>query len=309
MAERTEGMTAASAPRHSHDGSYVDWPAIFAGAVAASAIGLLFGAFGATLGLSAISPQVGEGAGGFALVLVGAWVLITLLVSYASGGYIAGRMRRRVDGANADEVAARDSIHGIVVWALGVLVGGWVLTGAIGGAASAVGSTVGAVGQTAAAAGSAVGTAASNASLPNMSSINPIDIINNRLLRGTDVRVDQNIDLSGEASTILSNAALDGELNDADATYLAEQIAANSNLSEADARARVDAAAQEIATTVEEAKQTARDAADAARKAAVLSGFALAAGLLIAAAASVWAAAIGGRHRDEGRMFAGFRAF
>ncbi len=68
-----------------------------------------------------------------------------------------------------------------------------------------------------------------------MSSINPIDIINNRLLRGTDVRVDQNIDLSGEAGTILSNAALDGELNDADATYLAEQIAANSNLSEEDA--------------------------------------------------------------------------
>ena len=59
----------------------------------------------------------------------------------------------------------------------------------------------------------------------------------------------------------------------------------------------------------QDAEQAARDAADAARKAAILSGFALAAGLLIAAAAAVWAAAIGGRHRDEGRLFGGFRTF
>ena len=34
------------------DGSYVDWPAIFAGTVVAVAIGLLLTTFGAALGLS-----------------------------------------------------------------------------------------------------------------------------------------------------------------------------------------------------------------------------------------------------------------
>jgi hypothetical protein len=307
MESRSETVTAASAPRHAHDGSYVDWPAILAGAVAASAIGLLFGSFGATLGLSAISPQPDEGAGGFALIIVGAWMLVTLLVSYGAGGYIAGRMRRRVDGASADEVTARDSIHGLVVWALGVLIGAWVLTGALGTAATTAGNVAGAVGQTAAAAATAGGAAAAG-TLPGEGA-NPLDIVNDRLLRGTGVQVDENPDFSSETANILADVAVNGEMTEGDANYLAEQLSANSNLSEADARARVDTAAQEVVRIREEAEQTARDAADAARRAAVLSGFALAAGLLIAAAAAVWASAIGGRHRDEGRLFAGFRTF
>ena len=307
MVERTEAMTAASAPLHAHEGSYVDWPAIIAGGVTASAIALLFGAFGASLGLSAVSPQIGEGSGGFALIIIGAWTLVTLLVSYGTGGYIAGRMRRRMGGADADEVTARDSIHGLVVWALGVLVGGWVLAGTVTGVVGAVGNTVGAVGSAVGQTAAAAGTAASNVSMPSMSSINPMDIINNRLLRGTGIQVNEDINLSSQSATILANAAAQGELSDADATYLAEQIAANSNLTQAEAEARVQEAAQQVTTAVDEAKQTARDAADAARRAAVLTGFALAAGLLIGAAAAVWAATIGGRHRDEGRIFSGFR--
>ncbi len=307
MVGRTEGMTAASAPRSSHDGSYVDWPAIFAGAVSASAIGLLFAGFGATLGLTAVSPQPNEGSAGFALIIVGAWMLVTVVASYAAGGYIAGRMRRRVDGAHADEVTARDSIHGIVVWALAVLVGAWIATGAVGTALNAVGNTAAAVSQTAAAAGAA-GAAANPGAVQGVD-VDPLAIINNRLLRGTDVTLDQNADLSAQSATILADVAVNGEMTEGDASYLAAELAENSNLSESEAKARVEAAAQEVITVRDEAAQTARDAADAARKAAILSGFALAAGLLIAAAASVWAAAVGGRHRDEGRIFAGFKTF
>ena len=310
MAGRTEGMTAASAPRTSHDGSYVDWPAIFAGAVSASAIGLLFAGFGATLGLTAVSPQPSEGSAGFALIIVGAWMLVTVVASYAAGGYIAGRMRRRVDGATSDEVTARDSIHGVVVWALAVLVGAWLATGAVGTAINAVGNTAAAVGQTAAAAGAAGAAGAATASGEMQGvDVDPLAIINDRLLRGTSVTLDENADLSGQTATILADVAMNGEMTDGDATYLAAQLAENSNLSEAEARQRVETAAQEVITMRDEAAQTARDAADAARKAAILSGFALAAGLLIAAAASVWAAAVGGRHRDEGRIFAGFKTF
>ncbi|SIN95240.1 hypothetical protein [Vannielia litorea] len=127
MTERTETLTRASAPAFAHEGSYVDWPAILAGAVVASAVGFVFATFGAALGLSIISPYDGDGSAMAAAIAVGSWMLWTTISSFATGGYIAGRMRRRVDGAGADEVGVRDGIHGLAVWGVGVLVGAWLL--------------------------------------------------------------------------------------------------------------------------------------------------------------------------------------
>ncbi len=52
-----------------------------------------------------------------------------------------------------------------------------------------------------------------------------------------------------------------------------------------------------------------REAADKARRAAVIAGFLAAASLLISCAAAVGAAAMGGRDRDDNTplMFAGYR--
>ena len=341
MAERTEAMTAASAPRHVHDGSYVDWPALIAGGVVASAIGLLFAGFGASLGLSAVSAQPGQGSGTFALILTGAWLLITTIAAFMAGGYIAGRMRRRMDGASADEVTARDSIHGIVVWALGLLIGGWLAAGVVGSAATAVGnvaqagaSAIGGVAQGAATlaggAASAVGNAAAavgGSNLPDGVTVNPLDIINQRLLRGTGVQVDQNPQLPDNTMAVLADVVRTGEINPDDKAFLAQAVAQNTNLTPDQANQRIDQAvaqvqdvrkqaADKVAQLQQQAKDAAdaaaakaRDAADAARKAAVLTGFVATAGFLIAFAAAIWGAAIGGRHRDEGRLFAGFRTF
>ena len=63
-------------------------------------------------------------------------------------------------------------------------------------------------------------------------------------------------------------------------------------------------------TAVDDAKAKAADAAEAARKMTVLSAFLTAASLLVAAAGAWWAASKGGRHRDEGTVFAdAFRRF
>jgi len=59
---------------------------------------------------------------------------IGLQASVMGGGYIAGRMRRRVDAATADEVAVRDGIHGLTVWAVAILIG----TLALGATANSV---------------------------------------------------------------------------------------------------------------------------------------------------------------------------
>ena len=344
MAERTEALTAASAPRHWQSGSYVDWPAIIAGAIVASAIMLLFAGFGATLGLSAVSAEQGEGSGTWALVFVGAWLLITIIVSYGAGGYIAGRMRRRMDGAAADEVSARDSIHGIVVWSLALLLSGWLAAGVIDKTATAVGdvtegaaTVVGGVAQGAAAvvgdvakgATSLAGTAGGSAQdgLLSGMDVNPLQIINDRLLRGTGVQIDQNPELPNGAMAVLADVVRTGEIDAQDRAWLTQALATNSNLTPDEAKTRVDDAVKQVvalrdqaatkaqdladkATAVaKEAEEKARAAAEAARKAAVLTGFAIAAALVIAFAAAVWGSVVGGRHRDEGRLFGGFRGF
>ena len=321
-------MTAASQPRVAHEGSYFDWPALFGGAVVTVAIGLLFAGFGAALGLSAVSPLHGEGSAGWALIIVGAWILVTTVVAYAAGGYVAGRMRRRIDGATSDEVSARDSMHGAVVWGLGLIFSAWMAAGVVSGVSTAVGNVAegaaSAAGTVASAAGDAVaaaGDAAANAGdavagSDLLSDINPLEIVNQRLLRGTEVRVDENLDLPAGGMAVLGDILRTGEIDDQDRAYLVDVITENSNLNASQVEQRVDSAVAEVVALREEAQaeaaqlaESAREAADAARRASVLTGFAIAAGFLIAAAAAIWGSAIGGRHRDEGMLFAGFRSF
>ena len=111
--ERNE--TTIVAPR-APVASYIDWPAIIAGAVIAAAIGGLLTTFGAAIGFSTISAEKGEGSFSLWAVVTALWLVITLVLSYLAGGYVAGRMRRRSDEATADEVSTRDGVNGLVVW-------------------------------------------------------------------------------------------------------------------------------------------------------------------------------------------------
>ena len=107
-----------------------------------------------------------------------------------------------------------------------------------------------------------------------------------------------------------------GELSEEDRQLLVEEIAANSTLEEQEINARVDQAVEQVTQLREEAQQridqaaeAARNAADAARRAAVLTGFLVTAGLAIALAAAMYGAGLGGRHRDEGRLLHVFRSY
>ena len=318
----TPAAPVAAAPAH-----YVDWPAIFAGAVVATAIGVVFAGFGAALGLTGLSPQEGEAAPRFALILVGLWALVTILASYGAGGYVAGRMRRRVESASSDEVSARDAIHGMVVWGLGVLIGAWVAASAVGGAVNAVGNVASGAAQAAGAVAQGAGTAVAGAAGAaadaatgegglDLSGFNPIEAINNRLLRGTGESIAPDATVSPVARDILFGVARTGELTDADRAVLAEEVARNSTLTPDEANARIDEAVTQVtalrdeaAQRVEQAAQAARDAADAARRAAILTGFLVAAGFAIALGAAMWGAGLGGRHRDENRLWGGFRSY
>ncbi|GHA44065.1 hypothetical protein GCM10008927_06050 [Amylibacter ulvae] len=127
------------------DTSYVDWSSILSGAVVAAAIFYVFSTFGAALGLSLVSPYTGSGSVVAAIVATGSWMLWSTISSFATGGYIAGRMRRRIDPINSDEVDIRDGIHGLTVWAVAVLLGAVAISSTAGPAIDAAPSIANAV--------------------------------------------------------------------------------------------------------------------------------------------------------------------
>ena len=104
--------------------SYVEWGAIFAGALAASAISFVLLTAGASIGLSLISPYQSESYGKVAASIAVFWSVAVPILSFLVGGYIAGRMRSAWADATSDEVQFRDGMHGLLVWALSIVAGG-----------------------------------------------------------------------------------------------------------------------------------------------------------------------------------------
>src|SRR5262249_12746078 len=101
----------------------------------------------------------------------------------------------------------------------------------------------------------------------------------------------------------LKNPQLDAR----DRTTLTQIVMQQTGLPQAEAEKRVD----ESFTELKAAEQKVRDAANAARKAAMITAFAAAAILLVACAAACSGAALGARHRDENTLltFFGSRRF
>src|SRR5271170_144092 len=103
--------------------SGVSWAAVAAGAVTAAALTLLLIAFGAGLGLSAVSPWSDSGVSSTTLSLgTGIYLIIVAVMSSAIGGYLAGRLRTKWVGVHSNEVFFRDSAHGFLAWAFATLI-------------------------------------------------------------------------------------------------------------------------------------------------------------------------------------------
>ena len=321
----------------SADGPYVDWPAIFAGTVIAVAIGLLLTTFGAALGLSAITLDGTDQSSTFEIVLTALWLVLTLIASYLAGGYIAGRMRRRVETATRDEVTARDGINGLVVWGLGSMLSAFMVVNVASFAANTAGTVAAGAGQAAGtvvqAAGTAVGGVASGVAnaagevIPDAAKNDPTEYLSNQLLRPSEVDAEtaDPAELAQQTGSIVANVYRTGEVSEEDRAYLASAVAARTDLTQAEASDRVDQiiaeaqdarqqAAEAIDTAqaeaqklADEAEAAAIEAARVARNAGILTAFALAAAALIAGVAAFAGAVHGGRNRDEGRIFFGLR--
>lgn len=266
--------------------SYVDWPAIFAGAILASAISFVLMTFGSAIGLGLTSPYAGESASMFWLAIgAGLWVLWVQVSSFMAGGYLAGRMRRRAHDATPHEVDVRDGSHGLLVWALGVFFIGLI-------------ALIGAGGAGAVATGSAATVAAGAMESSEDGDGGAYDLYIDRLFRtGAVSEVPQTT--RGEVERILTASLAAGEFSDADRQYMTTLVQNTTGADEASAQQRVDA----LVTDAQAAEARAKQAADAARRAAMIAAFLTAASLMVSAAGAFFAAGMGGKHRDEGTEF------
>ncbi len=270
--------------------SALAWGPIIGGAVAATGITLILLLVGSGMGLTMVSPWSGESSSAATVgVSAAIWLVVVQWLSSALGGYLTGRLRTKWAAAHTDEVFFRDTAHGFLSWALATLfVAGFL--------ASSLASLAGA-------GASAVGTAANTAGITaGAASRDGADLstsyFTDALLRPQQVTQRAREDdgaASAEIGRILLQGAARGEVPDDDKTYIASTVAARTNLSEADARARVDAVLKQI----EDAKVATQDALDKTRKAAATTALVGALSLLIGAFISSASAALGGRQRDE----------
>jgi hypothetical protein len=270
----------------------ISWAAVIGGAVVTAALALVLLALGAGLGLSSVSPWTNAGPSaktvGIATIV---WLTLMQVVAPGLGGYLAGRLRTKWVNVHTDEVFFRDTAHGFLVWAVGVVITASLLTSAATSLVSG-GAQVGARAVSAVAGGaiSQVADPVTNASTYF------VDL----LLRSERPSTNANEGAArAEVGRIVTAALAKGELGSADKTYLAQVVAARTGLGQAEAEKRVTDVVEQAKAAAAQAETAARAAADTARKAAASLSLWTFISLLIGAFCASYAATLGGRQRDH----------
>lgn len=247
----------------------IQWGSIVAGAFAAAALSFILVSFGAAvgLGISSTSPTWRDASAALAL-LSGLYLILQAVASFGLGGYIAGRTTRRAAVSALEDDGERwDGFHGLMSWALAVLIGGVFL--AFLGAA-------------------AIDRSPARTSAGNATAAEPLlGYELDKLFRAprrppTDLR-----ETRAEAGRILMTSSSHSGVSTDDRGYLVQQVTAVTGLSASDSERRVNAAIVDSRTAI-----------NRARRSSIILAFSVAAATLIGAVVA-WAAAVaGGRHRD-----------
>lgn len=221
------------------------------------------------MGLSSLSPwpNAGMSFSRVGYVAIG-WLVFAQIVASAVGGYLAGRLRTKWVSIHTHEVFFRDTAHGLLVWAVSLVISSLAFASYATSAARAT-------------------------TLNNPAGEAQVSIGNqyyvDRLFRTDHPVFDaNNATARNEASLILINALRQPEMPAQDRTYLASLIAAGTGVTPADAN-------QRITETLNAYRQT----TDETRKAVAHSFYWIFVAFLIGAFCASYAATIGGRQRDR----------
>jgi hypothetical protein len=249
----------------------IGWGSAFAGAVCGAGLAFVLDAFGAAIGLAVSSTAPTWRDASFALAfLSGIYLILTAILSYGCGAYLAARVSGRISNT-IEEREVRDGAQGLVVWGLMTL-------------ATAVMLVVGSSGLSRLSAPSAGASGPST----SIAGENIIAFDLDKLFRGgTRSAETPNAYTRAEAARILLTTSSHRGLLSDDRAYLVRLVEKVTGLPAAEAQTRVN-------NVVKSAKQN----IDRARNSAVILAFMIAAATLLGALASWFAAGIGGRQRD-----------
>lgn len=275
--------------------SAVSWGAIIAGAVIGAALTITLVTGGTGLGLLSVSPWQNDGASGSTIAISTiVWLLVTQVIAYGVAGYVTGRLRTKWTNVIGDEIYFRDTAHGFVVWALSSVVGFILLSSA---AASIVSGTA-QTGATLAGAGAGAAAQVAGESAKDNDMLS-LDYFTDSLMRPKEPSsAYYRNDNRKEITTILTRSLAQGEMSQQDEDYLVAVIAKQADMSEMEARERLQQVTADAKQAAAELEAQVRDAADEARKAAAAFALWAFASLLLGAFVASFAATIGGRARD-----------
>jgi hypothetical protein len=283
--------------------SGLSWSGVIAGAFTAVAVTIIFVSLGSGIGFSLASPYSYSPSAGTLTILGALWLVFSQAAGFATGGYVAGRLRRDPAPLRNSEVAFRDGAAGLTVWASGVVIS-MLLVAVLANKA---------------------GNAAGEASLTALSGQAPsIDYFADTLLRpnpqatagnkaatdganvgatpgaatGSGTAAPESNYPSGTAANgnaqrvqisrvLLTSLAPNGMSND-DRAYLAQTISARTGMSQDVAQRRVDEVVERI-----------KQAAETGRKAAAYLSFWTFMSLLFGAVCAALGGILGGDLRDE----------
>jgi hypothetical protein len=249
---------------------YVDWRAVFAGAVTAAGVSTTLLAFGSAIGLAVVSASpTWRESSPWLWTLSGVYLVFVALAAFGLGGYATGRMRNASRAPVTKEIEFRDGMHGIFVWGLAILMSAVL---ALGGAA---------IGTAATSAPSAVSPSAGEAVLA--AELDELFRSDRRVAPGELAY------RRSEASRILMKTSSERGVTADDRNHLIGVVSTQTGISDDDAAARADTAIANASESIHRA-----------RVAAVLQAFMIAAALLVGAAVAWFAAAEGGRDRERG---------
>jgi hypothetical protein len=249
---------------------FLQWTPVVAGAFVAAAVSVILIAFGSAIGFSIVSSSPTWRDASPALALAsGLYLLLTALLSFGFGGYIAGRLRERwTTSAHSDVVEFRDGTHGLLAWALAVLLAGLVA---------------------AVSAASVASKALQPATSPEVTTGEPLIAYElDRLFRAERRPAGGDLTYTrAEAGRILLTATGRQGIAPDDRAYLVRLVMSTTGIAQPDADRRVGDAIAGATTAVQKA-----------RRSAVILGFSAAVSLLVGAAAAWYASCVGGRYRD-----------
>jgi hypothetical protein len=255
--------------------SGVSWSAVIGGAFVSAALGLILLTLGTGLGFSSVSPWSNVGASASTITKAAiVWLIVTQIMASAMGGYLAGRLRTKWTQVYTDEVYFRDTAHGFLVWAVGLVITASVLVSA---AATFAGDR---------ARSSATSSTATNS---EASVLEPNAYFVDLLLRTNPAGTERSdVTQRGPLQRSFDHALRQPDMSPADQAYLAQLVAAQTGMNEPEAEKRVS-----------DVFEQAQRSAEKARSAVARFSLWLFVALLCGAFCASYAGTIGGRQRDR----------